>query len=75
MRRNFAIATIATIATGAALLLMAVASQDGIAATMNPAQIGKVEPTGIVEPAHCRSFRHCHRRWRRGRYVRYCHRC
>jgi hypothetical protein len=28
-----------------------------------------------LTPAHCRAFRHCHRRCHRGRCWRWCHRC
>ena len=72
MRMKFAIASIAI---AVALIFTVGASQDGIAANMSPAQLGKMESSRIVEPAHCRAFRHCHRRWYRGRYIRYCHRC
>jgi hypothetical protein len=55
----------------------------GIAATeIEPAQatigVPGLKPfsgQSIVTPAHCRAFRHCHRRCHRGRCWRWCHRC
>ena len=67
--------TIASIGLATAFLLAAIAPQDGVAANMSPAQLGHVQSSRIVAPAHCRPYRHCHRRCYRGRCRRYCHRC
>jgi hypothetical protein len=67
--------TIASIGLAAAFLLATIAPQDGVAANMSPANLGKMQSSRIVEPAHCRAYVHCHRRCRRGRCWRHCHRC
>jgi hypothetical protein len=73
MHLRFLAVAVITLAT--AFVLTAGPSQDSVAANMSPAQIGQTQPSRIVEPAHCRAYRHCHRRCNRGRCWRYCHRC
>ena len=60
----------------AAFLWMAMASHDGIAASLSPAQLDKIQSSKILKPASCRPFKyHCHRKWKYGRQWTYCHRC
>jgi hypothetical protein len=58
-----------------AFLWTAISSYDGMAANLSPAQIDTIRSSRMVEPAHCRVYRHCHRRCNRRRCWSYCHRC